>query len=147
MHNPNVSHRRSLHLYVKLFSFFPYFEVLLFSLHPEAAFCYSQPRFCLSYQTMRTARNQMNEHHPYNVTASYPFSYKCIHLLPLCVTKQHGREQDKICYVKRPTRCTFSYVFILKFALYMFRTNSAFIIRSSHITLYTAVCTNQGNSD
>ena len=43
--------------------------------------------------------------------------------------------------IKSPTRCTFSCVFILKFALYMFRKDTPFIISSLHMTVYTAVCT------
>ena len=41
----------------------------------------------------------------------------------------------------------FSYVFILKFALYMFRTDTPFIIRSLCITVYAAVCTYHAKCD
>ena len=39
--------------------------------------------------------------------------------------------------IKSPTRCTFSYVFILKFKLYMFRTDTPFISTSLRITVHT----------
>ena len=39
-----------------------------------------------------------------------------------------------------------SYVFIPKFALYMFRMDTPFIIRSSHITVYAAVCTHHAGT-
>ena len=43
--------------------------------------------------------------------------------------------------INSPTRCNFSCVFILKFALYMLRTDTPFIIRSLRITVYAAACT------
>ena len=48
---------------------------------------------------------------------------------------------DAFFFIARPTRCTFLYVFILKFALYMFRTDTTFIIKNSRNAVYTAVCT------
>ena len=38
--------------------------------------------------------------------------------------------------IKSPTRCNFSYVFILQFALYMFRADTPFIISSLHIAVH-----------
>ena len=42
-------------------------------------------------------------------------------------------------FYKSPIRFTFSYVFILKFVLCMFRKNTPFNISSLRITVYTAV--------
>jgi hypothetical protein len=41
----------------------------------------------------------------------------------------------------------FSYVFILKFVLYVFRTDTPFIISSLRITVYAAVFTYRANGD
>jgi hypothetical protein len=46
----------------------------------------------------------------------------------------------KLC-VKSPTRRAFSCVFILKFALYVFRKDTPFIISSFSVSIYAAVCT------
>ena len=42
--------------------------------------------------------------------------------------------------IKSPTGCTFSCVFILKFTLCMFRTDTPFIVGSLRVTVYAAVC-------
>ena len=49
--------------------------------------------------------------------------------------------------IKSLKRCTSSYVFILKFALYMFRKDTPFVISSLRITVYRAVCTYHANRD
>ena len=47
--------------------------------------------------------------------------------------------------IKNPTRYNFSYVFILRFVLYMFRKDTQFIIRSLRITVYAAACTHHAD--
>ena len=51
-----------------------------------------------------------------------------------------------ICYINRPTRCTFVciYLFYNFYTLYMFRTTISFIIRSSWFTVFCS-CTNHAN--
>ena len=49
--------------------------------------------------------------------------------------------------IKSPTKLTFSCVFILKFALHMFRTDTPFIVSSLRITVHAAVCTYHADCD
>ena len=43
--------------------------------------------------------------------------------------------------IQRPTRCTFFMCVYTKIILYMFRTDTPFIVRSLRIAVYVAVCT------
>ena len=48
---------------------------------------------------------------------------------------------------KESNKMHLSYVFILKFVLYVFRMDTPFIVRGLRITVYAAVCTYYANGD
>ena len=63
-----------------------------------------------------------------------------------CSQPEGSTRAEDTC-INSPTRRIFSYVFILKFSLCMFRTDTPFIIRSLRITVYAAVCTHHAQHD
>ena len=50
------------------------------------------------------------------------------------ICRRYKPHQCIVC-IKSPTRCIFSYVFILKFVFYTFRTDTPFIVRRLRITV------------
>ena len=60
---------------------------------------------------------------------------------------QRPATEHRLVLYKETNKMHFSYVFILKFALYMFRTDTQLIISSLRISVYTAVCTYHADCD
>ena len=83
------------------------------------------------------------------VTASTTHTHKSpvvAELLKGWLTRKHNKKLRRFLdCVKNPTRCSFSCVFILKFAFYMFRTDTHIIIWSLCVTVY--IYTYHANGD